>query len=369
MDTEMEMETESVGETRTKPSRTKFMVVMAIILLAGIGAGVYWWCLLQTTISTENAKVAGDISDISFRLAGRLDQILVSDGEQVQVGQELATLDKEQLRIAREQAQGALDIALANYEKLPYDLESKAMAVQKARDQAAIAAVSITTAQTALEDAQRLLAKNQELFDSGAVSEEALNTAKSNCQKAEATLASAQLNWDSSQTSLKDSQQQQAAAGATSEPVLLAGIKQAQAGYDAADYNYSNASLKAPFAGKVARIAVQPGETISSGQTVLSLTQLDNIWINANIEEKKVNRLQPGQRVDVRIDTYPGKVFSGQVESVGEVSQSTFALFSSESTAGSFTKVNQRIPIKISVDTQGMVFRAGTSAQVTIHTK
>ncbi len=363
----MEMETELAAEAQSKPSRTKFMVVMVVILLAGIGAGVYWWHLLQTTISTENAKVAADISDISFRAAGRLDRILVRDGEQVQAGQELASLDKEQLRITREQAQAALDIALANYGKLPYDLESKAMAVQKARDQVAIASVSVTTAQTALEDARRLLAKNQELFDSGAISEEALNTAKSNCQKAEAALESARLNWDSCQTSLKDSQQQQAAAGATSEPVLLAGIKQAQAGYDAADYN--SASLKAPFAGKVVRIAVQAGETVSSGQTVLSLTQGDNTWINANIEENKVNRLQPSQQVDISIDTYPGKVFSGTVESVGEVSQSTFALFSSESTAGSFTKVNQRVPVKISVDTQGLVFRAGTSAQVKIYTK
>jgi len=365
----MEMETELAAEAQSKPSRTKFMVVMVVILLAGIGAGVYWWHLLQTTISTENAKVAADISDISFRAAGRLDRILVRDGEQVQAGQELASLDKEQLRITREQAQAALDIALANYGKLPYDLESKAMAVQKARDQVAIASVSVTTAQTALEDARRLLAKNQELFDSGAISEEALNTAKSNCQKAEAALESARLNWDSYQTSLKDSQQQQAAAGATSEPVLLAGIKQAQAGYDAADYNYNSASLKAPFAGKVVRIAVQAGETVSSGQTVLSLTQGDNTWINANIEENKVNRLQPSQQVDISIDTYPGKVFSGTVESVGEVSQSTFALFSSESTAGSFTKVNQRVPVKISVDTQGLVFRAGTSAQVKIYTK
>ncbi|MEQ8200643.1 MAG: HlyD family secretion protein [Syntrophomonadaceae bacterium] len=365
----MEMETELAAETKTRPSRTRFMAVMAVILLAGMGAGVYWWHLLQTTISTENAKVVADISDISFRVAGRLDQILVSDGEPVQAGQELASLDKEQLRIAREQAQAVLDIAVANYQKLPYDLESKAMAVQKARDQVAIADVSVTTAQTALEDARRLLAKNQDLFASGAISEEALNTAKSNFQKAEAALESARLSRDSYQTGLKDSQQQQAAAGATSEPVLLAGIKQAQAGYDVADYNYNNASLKAPFAGKVVRIAAQAGETVSSGQTVLSLAQGDNTWINANIEEKKVNRLQPGQRVDIRIDTDPGKVFSGTVESVGDVSQSTFALFSNESTAGSFTKVNQRVPVKIAVDTQGLVFRAGTSAQVKIYTE
>lgn len=366
---EMEMKTESTAGLQAKPSRTRFMMIMAVVLLAGASAGVFWWHVLQTTISTENAKVAADISDISFRTAGRLEQILVKDGEQVQVGQELARLDQEPLRIAREQARGALDMALANYGKLPYDLESKAMAVQKAQGQVAIAAVSVASAQTTLEDARRLLAKNQALFDSGALSEEALNTARSNCRKAEGALESARVNWESCQASLRDSQQQQAAAAATSESVLLAGIKQAQAGYDAADYNYNSTSLKAPFAGKVVRMAVQAGETVSSGQTVLSLVQGNNNWINANIEESKVNRLQPGQPVDISIDTYPGQVFSGRVESVGEVSHSTFALFSSDSTAGSFTKVNQRIPVKISVDTQGLVFRTGTSARVKIYTK
>lgn len=365
----MENELEVTTEVKTKkPQGRKFMFIMIIILLAAAGAGVYWWYLLQTTISTENAKVTTDISDISFRVGGRLEQMLVAEGDQVTKGQTLAVLDQEQYRIAMEQAQAALDLAQANYERLPYDLESKNMAVAKARDQVAIAAVAVNTAEIAAADAQRVLSKNEELFNNGAISEETLNTSRSNYAKAAAALESARLSMQSAQTSLQDSQQQQAAAVKTSEPALLAGIKQAQAVYDAAAYNYNNSILKAPLGGTVVRTVVQAGETINPGQTILSITRPDHTWIIANIEEKKINRVKTGQEVEIRLDSYPGKVFKGSVAAVGDVSQSTFALFSSESTSGSFTKVSQRVPVKISVDNQGLVLKAGTSAQIKIYT-
>ncbi len=360
---------ETDEETKTeKPKSRKFMVVMIIILLAAAGAGVSWWYLLQTTISTENAKVVTDISDISLRVGGRMEQILVADGDKVAKGQELAALDREQYRIAMEQTQAALDLAKANYARLPYDLQSKNMAVAKARDQVAIAATAVSTAQIAVNDTQRVLSKNEELFNSGAISEEILNTSRSSYEKAVAALESARFSLQSAQISLRDNQQQEVAADKTSEPALLAGVKQAQAVYDAAAYNYNNSILKSPLEGTVVRTAVQVGETVTAGQTVLSLACPDNTWIIANIEEKKINRVHAGQGVEIRIDSYPGKVFKGSVASVGDVSQSTFALFSSESTSGSFTKVSQRVPVKISFDNQGLALKVGTSAQVKIYT-
>lgn len=372
VENEMEMLDEAMQtgtETKTdKHKNRKFMVIMIIVLLAAAGAGIYWWYLLQTTISTENAKVTTDISDISFRVGGRLEQIMVADGDQVVKGQKLAVLDREPYRIAMEQAKAALDLAHANYERLPYDLQTKSLAVAKARDQVGIAAVAVSTAELAVADAKRVLSNNEKLFQSGAISEETLNTACSNYEKATAALESARLSQQSAQTALLDSQQQEAAAARTSQPALLAGIKQAQAVYDAAAYNYKNSVLTAPLGGTVVRIAVQVGETISAGQTVLSITRPDQTWIVANIEEKKINRVHEGQEVEIRIDSYPGKVFKGSVAAVGNVSQSAFALFSSESTAGSFTKVSQRVPVKISFDNQGLLLKAGTSAQVKIYT-
>jgi len=368
MNVTAEVQDAGVEAKMDRPKSRKFMVIMLVVLLTAAGAGIYWWYLLQTVISTQNAKVATDISDISFRVGGRLEKIMVAEGDQVAEGQELAVLDQEQYRFAVEQAQAALDLARANYERLPYDLQSKQMAVSRARDQVAIAAAAVNTAEIAVNDAQRILNKNIELFDSGAIAEETLNTSRSNYEKAVAALESARLGLQSAQTNLQDSQQQESAAAKTSEPSLLAGLKQAQAVYDAAVFNYNNSILKAPLGGTVVRTAVQAGETITAGQTILSLIRSDNTWIIANIEEKKINRVQPGQKVDIRIDSYPGKVFNGTVATVGDVSQSTFALFSSGSTSGSFTKVSQRVPVKITIDNEGLVLRADTSAQVKIYT-
>ncbi len=372
MENEMKVtaEVQEAGvEAKTdKPKSRKFMVIMITVLLAAAGVGIYWWYLLQATISSENAKITTDISDISFRVGGRLEQIHVHDGDQVAEGQVLAALDQEQYRFAVEQAQAALDLAQANYARLPYDLQSKKMAVSKAHNQVAIAAAAVSSAEIAVNDAQRVLSKNEKLFSNGAISEETLNTSQSNYKKAAAALESARLGLQSAQTALLESQQQEAAAAKTSEPALLAGIKQAQAVYDAAVYNYNNSILKAPLGGTVVRTAVQAGETIAAGQTIFSLIRPDNTWIIANIDEKKINRVHAGQEVEIRIDSYPGKVFNGSVATVGDVSQSTFALFSSESTAGSFTKVSQRVPVKISVDNQGLVLKAGTSAQIKIYT-
>ncbi len=365
LDEAMQTGTETKSD---KHKNRKFMVIMIIVLLAAAGAGIYWWYLLQTTLSTENAKVTTDISDISFRVGGRLEQIMVADGDQVVKGQELAVLDREPYRIAMEQAKAALDLAHANYERLPYDLQTKGLAVDKARDQVGIAAAAVSTAELAAADLNRVLTKNEKLYASGAISEESLNASRLNYEKASAALESARLSLQTAETALLDTQQQEAAALKTSQPALLAGIKQAQAVYDAAVYNYNNSVLKAPLGGTVVRTAVQPGETINAGQTVLSIARPDNTWIVANIEEKKINRVQQGQKVQIRIDSYPGKVFTGSVAAVGDVSQSTFALFSSESTAGSFTKVSQRVPVKISVDKQGQVLKAGTSARVKIYT-
>jgi membrane fusion protein (multidrug efflux system) len=307
---------------------------------------------------------------MEYKILGKKNDIalIIADGDQVTEGQELAALDQEQYRFAVEQAQANLDLARANYERLPYDLQSKQMAVSKARNQVDIAAAAVKTAEIAVNDAQRMLDKNEQLFDSGAISEESLNASRSNYEKAVAALESARLGLQSAQIGLQDSQQQESAAAQTSEPSLLASLKQAQAVYDAAVYNYNNSILKAPLGGTVVRTAVQVGETINAGQTILSLIRSDNTWIIANIEEKKINRVKAGQKVDIRIDSYPGKVFKGTVATVGDVSQSTFALFSSESTSGSFTKVSQRVPVKITIDTQGLVLRADTSAQVKIYT-
>ena len=252
---------------------------------------------------------------------------------------------------------------------MPFDLQSKDIQVEKARNQVAIAAAQVLSAEVALEDAQRVLENNRQLHEAGGISEEVLAASRSSYAKAAVALEAARLTVKAAETGLRDAEQQRDGVNKIQGPLMLAQLKQSQTAYRAATLNYQNSILRAPVSGSVVRLAARPGETVSPGLTVISLAQPGKGWVTANIEEKKISRVKAGQRVEVRIDTYPGQVFKGRVVTVGDVSQGTFALFSGENAAGNFTKVSQRVPVKISVDSRDFDLKPGTSAVVRIYTK
>lgn len=113
---------------------------------------------------------------------------------------------------------------------------------------------------------------------------------------------------------------------------------------------------------------VQAGENLSANQIVLSICDLKSIWITANIDESKISRIKKGQPVDIKIDAYPGQTFKGKVEAIGNATQSSFSLLPTESSSGNFTKVMQRIPVKIAVISPAQLLKPGMSARIKIHT-
>jgi len=344
------------------------LIILAAIVVIAIGVTLVWAHTLRTTIKTDNAKVAGDIVDISPKVGGRLDLILVKEQQQVKKGQVLARLDQEPLKIALAQAEGSLAQYQANYDKLPDDLKAAVAAVNKAQEGVAAEESKVDYYQTSLDDANRAMTENQKLFDAGALSQETLDTTKSKVNTSQALLETEKANLRVAQAAVDDALAKNDAANRTSAALYLAQLKQAKAGVDNARYNLRNSEIKAPSDGIVLRIVVQQGENVTSGQTVISLCNLNETWINANIEEKKIARVKPGQKVDIRIDSYPGEVIPGRVEAIGNAAQSVFALISSESTSGNYTKVTQRLSIKIKPLERKLVLKPGMSAQIKIYT-
>lgn len=366
-----EVETNSQTGVAAEPAGRKKrmgLIILAVILLIAGVAGWKWNQLLRTTISTDNAKVAGDIVDISPKVSGRLDVILVKEQQTVKKGQVLARLDSEPLKIALAQAEGTLAQNQANYDKLPDDLKAAVAAVNKAQEGVDAEQSKVQYYQVSLDDAQRLLGESQKLFEAGAISRETMDAAKSKVESAKSLLEAEQANLRVSQAAVDDAVAKNESANRTSAALYLAQLKQGQAAVDTARYNLKNSEIKAPSDGIVLRVVVQEGENVTSGQTILSVCNLDDTWINANIEEKKIARIKAGQKVDIKIDSYPGKVIPGRVEAIGNAAQSVFALISSESTSGNYTKVTQRVSIKIEPLDRKLVLKPGVSAQVTIYT-
>jgi len=130
------------------------------------------------------------------------------------------------------------------------------------------------------------------------------------------------------------------------------------------------ASLRSPIEGTVIKTMARAGEVVSPGQTVAMIVNKNKLYVSANIEEGDLNRVKPGQIVKITVDSFPGVTLNGKVAEIGEATASTFALLPATNTSGNFTKVTQRIPIKISIDDrQGLALAPGMSAAIKIHLK
>lgn len=338
------------------------------LLAVGIIGGYYWWNNLRTSISTDNAKVVGDIVDISPKVAGRLEEVLVQEGANVQAGQIVAVLDNTQAKINLNQAKAAFELSQANFDKLPDDLKSAQANVEKSRNNTLASQAQVKLAEVALADAKRNLAQNELLYQNGGTSKEALEASRSAFTKAEVTLEAMQTAVMANQAALQESQAKMDSLDKTGAAIYLAQLQQAQAAYDNAQLALTNSIIKSPISGTVVRLALQVGENVALNQTILTISNLDTTWISANIEEGKSSRIKVGQDVDVKIDSFPGILFAGKVSEVGGATQSTFALIPSENSSGNYTKVTQRFPCKITVDKKGMVLKPGMSAVIKIHT-
>ncbi|MGE5403528.1 MAG: HlyD family secretion protein [Candidatus Saccharibacteria bacterium] len=356
-------------EAEPNGSKKKITYIFLIIAaIAAIGAGLWYWNLLRTTVSTDNAKVAGDLVDISPKVAGKLDKLMVKEQQQVKTGDILAVLDSTQYKINLNQASAALDLARANMVKLPDDVKSAQAGVDKAREGLDAAKSAANTAKITLADANRALKQVTTLFEQGAASQETLDSTTSKFNAAKAAADAADSNVMIAEAGLSDAQAKFDAVNKTSPSIYGAQLKQAQAAYDNAKYVVDNSVIKAPCDGTVVRITLQEGENVGAGQVLMTIADLDNTWVTANIDEGKIGRIKEGQKVTLSVDAYPGKKFEGEVLNVGGATQSQFALIPTENTSGNYTKVTQRLSVKISVIKDGIVLKPGMSAVITIHT-
>ncbi|MEN6351157.1 MAG: HlyD family secretion protein [Syntrophomonas sp.] len=368
----MSQETEAVEKNNSylesgnkKRKVTAVIVLAAVIIMAAISI---WQYQLRTAVSTDNAKVSGDVVDVSPRVAGRLEHLLVKEQDVVKAGQVLAQLDNTQYKAALDQAQAALDLAQANYEKLPTDVKSMQAAYAKAQEGYTAAEAKVKSCEVSVADAKRVMDQNESLYRQGAVSKEALESSRTRYNSAQATLEMEQANALVAMEGLNDAEARRESMKKTGASIYIAQLKQAQAVYKSALFNYENSTVKAPVDGTVVRVVSQEGENVASSQTVLSLCNLNASWITANIEENKIDRVKAGQHVDIKIDAYPGRVLKGRVEAIGNATQSTFSLLPTESTSGNYTKVIQRIAVKISALKSEVVLKPGMSAYIKIYT-
>lgn len=419
--------TESPAEPTFTPKSPKRRPVKAILAIAGVGAiaagafGYNYWQYASSHEETDNATVAGHIHQISARVPGMVQDVLVNDNQQVKKGQLLVKLDPRDYQIKLQQAQADLAAAQqkANTAQVNISLSAKnaeASGTQSqgdvARAQAAIAQAQaqVTEAQAGVPQAQAQLAQSQAnlqkaqadftrfstLFNEGAVTQRDLDTARQAYQVAQAqtnasresvrqaqaklaqarqTVATAQAGLTAAQGGIQQAQAKgiQTQVSQSDFGTAQTAIAQAQVALKNAQQQLSYTSILAPANGKIGRKTVEVGQQIQAGTPLMALVS-NEYWVTANFKETQLNKMRPGQQVEIKLDSFPGKKFAGRVDSISPASGAEFALLPPDNATGNFTKVVQRVPVKIVFDAQSIkgyesMITPGMSAVVTVDLK
>ena len=331
---------------------------------------------------TDDAYVRADLTPLSTRISGTVRKMEVGDYQAVQPGQLLVQLEDQDYAAALAEAKAALAGAQAQLEDNQAAKGIQDVAVQNAQTGVAQAEAAVNAAkagvsavQPDVEHTELELKRQQALLSSKATTHQELEGAVANADRYRGLLTSRQADLDKAQASLDSSravleaQKRQRAALDTKDGVYRADIQAKQAAIIVSEVNLGYTRIVSPAAGAVSERHVQEGQLVAPGMQVVDLVRGD-VWIQANYLETQLTDIQKGDVADITIDTFPGVVLHGKVAEIAPASGSQFALLPPDNATGNFTKVVQRIPVKIVLDPdhplQGRL-RPGFSAEVTVH--
>jgi len=333
--------------------RLPLIVAVAVGLALVIG-GFVWWQGKQRWEATDNAFVQADTTLISPQVDGYVVQVLVQDNQRVQPGQILVRLDDADAKARLAQAEAnlqALTAAVGNVD---------ARAVQ---EQAAVAARAAAVGQA---EAQAGLAQAQvdrygRLAQQGWVSQQRIQTERAGAQTAQAAVAEARA--------ALTAEQRTAAVLGSSREQSVAAVEQARAVVEQARIALDRTVIRAPVAGVVGARSVRPGQYVRPGGQLMSIVPLTDTYVVANFKETQVGRLRIGQEVEITADAFPGRRLHGRIDSFAPATGSEFALIPVENATGNFTKITQRVPVRIVIDDAGAALRPGLSVEVKVDLK
>ena len=359
------------------------VVLAAAGLLFSIAGHLTVWQGSRPDQVTDDAYLRADMTPLSTRISGTVHKVNVSDYQSVKANQILIELDDDDYRAALNQAQAALaasEASLADNQaaKRIQDAQIDAAKAGILQAEATInaAKAGIASASPELDRAVTELHRQQSLFDSNAATHQQLEAATAQqgqvggvVEGRKADLARAEGALAASQSQLEAAKRQREALN-TKDAVYKADIEAKKAAIVVAQVNLAYTRIAAPTDGTVGERHTLAGQLVAPGTQVIDLVQSE-VWVQANFKETQLTNMRVGDSADVRIDTFPNRVFHGKVEQLSPASGSQFALLPPDNATGNFTKVVQRVPVKI-VFFPGQPYLdrllPGFSTVVTVHT-
>ena len=318
-------------------------IVLGLVLLAallGVGWGVKQWLYGRAHESTDNAQVDGHLVPVLAKVSGYVTAVNVAENDRVRADSTLVKIDEREYAVRLAQADA--DLAAARAQAGGRGVAGQAEAqVENAAGQRAALDANIGVARANAVRAESDLARIRELAAKQVVSKQQLDAAQAAADAARAQLLAAQRNASA------------AGAGVTNAE---AGVRLAQARLAAAQAARDNAALQlsytkvtSPVAGIVSRKQVEVGQLVQAGQPLLTVVSDTGVWVTANFKETQLSDLKVGQAVELEVDAYGGCTAKGKVESLSAATGAKFALLPPDNATGNFTKVVQRVPVRIAI--------------------
>ncbi|WP_422416526.1 HlyD family secretion protein [Pseudomonas sp. GZD-222] len=334
--------------------KRRLLVFLTLVLLIALAFLAQWYLKGRFYQSTDNAYVQGEITRVSSQLSARIDEVLVQDNQHVAKGDLLVRLEPDDFRLAVERARAALDTREA--ERLQAESRLTQQSSLIAAGQAQVAANQATLGRAELD-----LNRAQALRKPGFVSEERVTTLSAENHVAHSLVSKAQADLQG--------QRQQVNALSAEIKRLDAQIVNARADLAQAELNLTRSEIHAPISGMIGQRAARNGQVVQAGAYLLSLVPDEDIWIQANFKETQIGHMQPGQKAELVFDSYPDKPIQARVDSLFAASGAQFSLLPPDNATGNFTKVVQRIPVKLTFAAdnplQGRI-RPGMSVTATV---
>ena len=349
---------------KPKSSRRKIVLpIVALVALLGIVWGVRKWTYGRSHESTENAQVDGHLVPVLAKVGGFVTAVRVGENDAVKEGAELVHIDDSEYKVRVAQADADLAAALSVAGSRGVTGQAEAQ-IQTASSQRQVVDAQITAAEANRQKAVSDLARMKELADKKIVSRQQLDAAQAD---ADAAIAN--------ETAVR----RQATAAGAGVVNAEAGARFAQARLGAARAARDNAALQlsytsvtAPLAGVVSRKQVEVGQLVQPGQPLLTVVGDTGVWVTANYKETQLAEVRVGSPAEIDVDAYPGCKAEGKVESIGAATGAKFALLPPDNATGNFTKVVQRVPVRIAI-TRGcgpdQPLRPGMSVEAHVVTK
>jgi membrane fusion protein (multidrug efflux system) len=375
-------------QPKTRPKWQKYGTPLLVALLAAavvltITRNWNAWEGGRIEQVTDDAYVRGDLTPLSTKIAGIVRDVKVSDFQEVHKGDLIAALDDDDYQAQVAQASAAVEAAKAAIENNLRERELQDAKIDRALAGIDEAHAQITAAQAGIEavqaDVTRAKAertRQEALLQTRSATQQKVEQAVADEQRLSATLASRTADLEQAKTMLRsnelaaEAERRSKAVLKSQDAQLAADLHAKEAALTGAQVNLGYTKIEAPGDGTVGERQVRPGQLVSPGTQVISFVSKIK-WVLANYRETQLTNMKVGDVAEIAVDEYPGKVFHGKVLEIAPASGSQFALLPPDNATGNYTKVVQRIPVKIALDdsSDASSLRPGLSVVATVRTK